>query len=252
MFIDNSSVSDDIINNLTLIEKGNLHSFASELSVTNEPISIGFVNQHAYNLIHKYEYIKSNFDALTFRLRDGAGIEIGCKVNQCEPGDNLNGTDFIPILIDKFLSLHPTCQCFSFGTQEPWLESGSSKLFSGHEVNLMDGFQDEFVYVEYIKTAVASTSPTIILLGMGMPKQERVAELLKDTLSGPAIIVCGGAIIDFKAGRFSRAPKSFRSLGLEWLYRLFQEPKRLFKRYIIGIPMFFYYLAINKWFSSKK
>ena len=81
---------------------------------------------------------------------------------------------------------------------------------------------------------------------MGMPKQEQLAYEIQKNIQGSGIIICGGAIIDFKAGKVKRAPKIFRTLSLEWLYRLMNEPRRLFKRYVIGIPFFFFQLIKKK------
>jgi UDP-N-acetyl-D-mannosaminuronic acid transferase (WecB/TagA/CpsF family) len=57
-------------------------------------------------------------------------------------------------------------------------------------------------------------------------------------------LICGGAILDFKARRFTRAPRFLRLIRAEWLYRLLLEPRRLFNRYVIGIPAFL--LAVAK------
>jgi N-acetylglucosaminyldiphosphoundecaprenol N-acetyl-beta-D-mannosaminyltransferase len=78
----------------------------------------------------------------------------------------------------------------------------------------------------------------VIVLGMGMPRQEEVAAVLRSALGYPCLIICGGAIIDFLGGKTSRAPGWMRAFGLEWLYRLGLEPKRLFRRYVLGNPLF--------------
>ena len=79
----------------------------------------------------------------------------------------------------------------------------------------------------------------LIVLGMGMPKQERLALKIKDMLSdNDVLIVNGGAIIDRISGVVERAPSWMAENGLEWLYRLCKEPGRLFRRYVIGNPMF--------------
>jgi len=84
----------------------------------------------------------------------------------------------------------------------------------------------------------AAHRPAIIVLGMGMPRQEEVAGLLRAALGFPCLIICGGAIIDFLGGKTSRAPAWLRRAGLEWAFRLALEPGRLFRRYVIGNPLF--------------
>ena len=75
---------------------------------------------------------------------------------------------------------------------------------------------------------------------MGMPKQEYLSKKIKDFYKEKLIIINGGAILDFMTGKIKRAPKVFSKIGLEWLYRLYLEPSRLFRRYVIGIPLFLY------------
>jgi hypothetical protein len=78
----------------------------------------------------------------------------------------------------------------------------------------------------------------LIILGMGMPRQEIVALALRAALHRPCLIVCGGAILDFLGGRVPRAPRLLQGLGLEWAWRLAREPRRLFRRYVLGNPVF--------------
>ncbi len=54
------------------------------------------------------------------------------------------------------------------------------------------------------------------------------------------ILICGGAVIDFLANEVKRAPPLWRKMRMEWLYRLGQEPARLWRRYLLGIPIFIY------------
>jgi exopolysaccharide biosynthesis WecB/TagA/CpsF family protein len=108
------------------------------------------------------------------------------------------------------------------------------KLAPGSRVETTHGFLD---VTDYVKLAAAHR-PELIVLGMGMPKQEEVACMLRAAVGYPCLIVCGGAIIDFMGGKTSRAPAWMRSTGLEWAYRLMLEPKRLFHRYVVGNPVF--------------
>ena len=145
-----------------------------------------------------------------------------------DPGLNMNGTDLIP----RILKLFGNKKAALLGTQSPYLERAARKIEDGHikVQTLMDGYRKEEDYLR----AVEKDRPPLVLLAMGMPKQERVANMLGCRLSYPCLVVCGGAILDFLGGKVSRAPAFMRTYGLEWLYRLALEPKRLFKRYVIG------------------
>ncbi|MGS2716664.1 WecB/TagA/CpsF family glycosyltransferase [Eionea flava] len=249
-FIDNSSVKDSIIRSLTLLPSDGVSPFVDSLSQVTQPTSVGFVNQHAYNIMHRDSQVQVDFSHLTYRLRDGAGIKLACQYNDCDPGANLNGTDFIPALLSQIYRVKSDCCTCVFGTEEPWLSTGSASLLGERECILLNGFESDDVYIRQAKECaeqcVESNDFLVIVLAMGMPKQERVSRQLMQTLTTPTLIICGGAIIDFYAGRFSRAPAVFRRCGLEWLYRLCVEPKRLFRRYVIGIPEFFFYMLKNK------
>ena len=168
-------------------------------------------------------------------LRDGIGMAILLKLLNQSPGLNLNGTDFIP----KILKRYAGRSIALFGTQDPYLrharEKVTTKLAPGSRVVTTHGFIDNVT--EYVKLA-AMHRPELIVLGMGMPRQEEVACTLRAAVGYPCLIVCGGAIIDFMGGKTSRAPAWMRSTGLEWAYRLAIEPKRLFHRYVVGNPVF--------------
>ena len=96
--------------------------------------------------------------------------------------------------------------------------------------------------------AVNSLQPDVLFIGMTAPKQELWAYEQFAKLNTKHIC-CIGAVFDFYAGTIKRAPNWMISLGLEWLYRLLAEPKRLWKRYLIGNFKFIYFILKEKCFS---
>ena len=207
---------------------------------------ISFVNAHAVNLMIKDEGL---FEALTHSeilLRDGSGMKLLMKWLGQEPGANLNGTDLIPRIIERFKGK----KIAVYGTQEPWLSKGCAELSSrgGEIVSTLNGFQEPQAYLTEFKRA----QPDLVILAMGMPKQEKISLALRDEADHVCTIVNGGAIIDFLAGKVTRAPAFWRKLGMEWLYRLIQEPKRLFGRYVIGNVVFLTRGLVLRMASPKK
>ncbi|WP_327633752.1 WecB/TagA/CpsF family glycosyltransferase [Kribbella sp. NBC_00482] len=79
--------------------------------------------------------------------------------------------------------------------------------------------------------------PDIVWVGLGAPKQERWMADHRDRLNA-TILIGVGAAFDFHTGRLDRAPYWMQRAGLEWSYRLYKEPRRLWKRYVLGIPRF--------------
>ncbi len=220
------------------------------LSSLEAPATVGFINQHGFNLIKESHSVADAFSDLDYLYRDGIGMKLALKIFGQDYGLNMNGTDFIPELCARFIEINPDCLMYCFGTEEPWLSSGAYSLLNTNRVCILDGFQSDSSYLEAISDAGVSGNATLIVLAMGMPKQERIAKLLKRGLKGRCLIVCGGAILDFQAGKVMRAPKLFQTFGLEWLYRLINEPARMFHRYVIGIPKFFGYVLAQKWRSG--
>lgn len=91
--------------------------------------------------------------------------------------------------------------------------------------------------VDALADRVRATRPDLVLVGLGAPKQERWIHRALPRLR-PAVALGVGATIDFLAGRFPRAPRWMARSGLEWLYRLAREPRRLYRRYLVKDPEF--------------
>lgn len=204
------------------------------LARPTEPRVLAFVNAHAMNCAAVSRDFFEALMAADLLLRDGAGMAILMKLLNQAPGLNLNGTDLIP----KLLRAHAGRTIALFGTQDPWLARAQqavlTQLAPRSPCVVAHGFLDTARYVRL----AAAHRPALIVLGMGMPRQEEVAAVLRAALGFPCLIVCGGAIVDFLGGRTARAPGWMRGAGLEWAYRLALEPKRLFRRYVLGNPLF--------------
>ena len=98
--------------------------------------------------------------------------------------------------------------------------------------------EDRREHVRLIRDAGAE----YVWVGLGAPKQERfMAQVAMDVR--PAVLLGVGAAFDFHSGRVHRAPRLMRNLGLEWLHRLGQEPRRLWRRYLVTNSLFLWYLA---------
>lgn len=235
-----------LIDRLHIINGPHADEFIAQLIQNPQSKVIGFLNQHGYNLAAESKEVLAHFSQIDYLLRDGVGIKWACRWFKQEPGINLNGTDFIPSLIKQANASDLPLDYFVFGTTSPWLEDGAQKLVQGRSVHTLNGFLDESEYLAYITEHARPDALSIVVLGMGMPKQEGLAPKLRQAAPGQTLVICGGAIIDFQANRFDRAPELFRRFNMEWLYRFIREPKRLFGRYIVGIPKFFYYLLAKR------
>jgi len=116
-------------------------------------------------------------------------------------------------------------------------------------VGCADGFfkekSEEQIFAELCELKV-----DILLVALGVPKQEEWIKCNLDKLPGCVAIGVGG-LLDFVSGRIPRAPLWMRKCNIEWCFRLYCEPMRLFKRYIIGNPLFLWRVFLNKIWRNK-
>ena len=204
------------------------------IRVPQRAVVLAFANAHAMNLLASSVSFFNALHAADWVLRDGSGMATLFKLLSVNPGFNLNGTDLIP----KIITLFNGRRIAFFGTQDPYLQRGVKAAFENYAPQSSFASLDGFLDVDAYLSMAEAHKPDLIVLGMGMPKQETVDAALRLKLGFPCLIVCGGAVIDFFAGRTPRAPLWIRRAGLEWAFRLALEPKRLFHRYVIGNPVF--------------
>lgn len=193
---------------------------------------VGFVNAHAMNLAASSAEYHAALASLDLLLRDGSGMAILLRRLGLPVGLNMNGTDFIPRLLEAYRGR----KVAFWGTAEPFLGQAARRAeaqFGVRVVSCAHGFDALDHYLELAQRE----RPELIVLGMGMPKQEQLAQRLAER-GEPCVVVCGGAILDFLGDKVSRAPRWVRGLGCEWAYRLLLEPRRLFGRYVLGNPLF--------------
>lgn len=99
---------------------------------------------------------------------------------------------------------------------------------------------------EAMISAINHSNPDLLWIGMTAPKQEKWAYTHLDRLDVHCHIGTIGAVFDFFAGTVKRAPERWQRAGLEWLYRLLSEPRRMWRRYFIGNAKFIYYIMLEK------
>jgi len=93
---------------------------------------------------------------------------------------------------------------------------------------------------------INATGATVLVVGLGAPKQEKWIAQYRNQLGEIELFMALGATIDFEAGNIKRAPRIIRKAGLEWLFRLAIDPKRLFKRYFVDDMAVFRYIYRQK------
>lgn len=161
-------------------------------------------------------------------------------------GSNLSHRVYGPDLMAKFCerSALTGARMFLYGGRNQGalvqLALNLRRNFDG--LQIVGGYSPPFraLSEEEIDAVVAEINhakPDVVWVGIGVPKQEKWMAALRERIDAP-VLVGVGAAFDFHAGLVPQAPSWMQSAGLEWLYRLGQEPRRLWKRYLTNNPRF--------------
>lgn len=144
----------------------------------------------------------------------------------------------------------PNCKIFLLGAREGIAQKAMERINErvGRQIVVRAhspsfGFEKKEEECEELVDIVNNSGANVVLVGVGAPKQEKWIMRWKDKMPNVDLWMALGATIDFEAGTLKRAPLLYRKIGMEWLYRFFKEPKRLFRRYFIDDMKFFWYFG---------
>jgi exopolysaccharide biosynthesis WecB/TagA/CpsF family protein len=177
---------------------------------------------------------------------------IGLKFLRTPIKEVIPGSSFFPAYCDYHKN-DKTVKIFMLGAAEGVAvkamqrinkRTGRNIIVGAHSPSF--GFEKNEFECEEIVRMINSTDATVLVVGVGAPKQEKWILKYKDKFTNIKLFMALGATIDFEAGNVKRAPKIFRKLALEWFFRMCIDPKRLVRRYLIDDLPFFYYLLKQK------
>ena len=200
------------------------------------------LNPHSYYLAKHDAEFEMALKNASWIIPDGVGIVLASKFRKGNIKDRITGYDIF-MGINEFLHSNGG-KVFLLGSSEANLTSMTTKL--GNEFPKLElvgsyspPFQDKFSREDsdYILKKINKDSPDVLWVGLSAPKQEKWVfeniEKIDAKIAGPI-----GAVFDFYTNNITRSPLLFQKLGLEWLPRLIQEPRRLWRRTLISAPIF--------------
>jgi N-acetylglucosaminyldiphosphoundecaprenol N-acetyl-beta-D-mannosaminyltransferase len=197
-----------------------------------------FVNAHCMNIARHDERYRDCLNRAELVLPDGSGVLLASRLLGLPIHHNLNGTDLVPLLLARAAAENRTV--FVLGGR-PGVAEAATKLLAERMPNLrIVGHAHGYVGPEEdekLVRRIADLEPDILLVGKGVPLQELWLDHHWDSLNVRLAFAVGG-LIDFMAGVHPRAPYWMRASGIEWCFRLAQEPRRLARRYLIGNVVF--------------
>ena len=205
---------------------------------SNRTNKIYFTNVHTIHIARKNPHFNTVVNNADLVLPDGSGLKIAGWLLSKRIKANLNGTDFLPIVL-KY-SEETGRKVYFLGASREVLTKCIKKVrFQFPELKIVgchSGYfekDDEPLIVQDIN----DSSPDILLVAMGSPVQELFINNYADQLNVAVSFAVGG-LFDFLSGDKKRAPEWLRRTGLEWLYRFFQDPKTKWNRIVVEIPVF--------------
>jgi len=208
--------------------------------------SVYFINADCLNISSRDEPYRDILNSQDLVLPDGIGIAMACRMIGERMVANLNGTDLLPHICDMCVS--KGYSIFLLGAAETVaarMQANLVKNWPGLNVcGEQHGYFDSETEIDQVLAKINAAKPNIVLVAFGAPHQEKWIDRYKHRVQANLLMGVGG-LFDFFSGDKKRAPEWMRNNGLEWLYRLYLEPNRLWKRYILGNPAFIY--RVFKW-----
>lgn len=206
------------------------------------------LNVHGVNLALADETLKRFYQESQLVFCDGDGVRWGCKMLGLPVPPKVTYDRWVWQLCDfcnkKRFSL------YFLGAKPGVAEQAAGRLKAQYPglriVGVRDGyFSKQGEENESVIRAINQLEPDLLIVGFGMPLQEKWLQENWKRIQA-RIFLTGGAVFDYASGLAKRAPRWMIQWQMEWLFRLIQEPRRLFVRYVWGIPRFFLRIFIAR------
>jgi N-acetylglucosaminyldiphosphoundecaprenol N-acetyl-beta-D-mannosaminyltransferase len=227
---------------VNLLETSALHHAIEEIITYDVRALVLHVNIHGLNLAYSETWLQNFLNRAQIVFCDGAGVILGARLLGHRIPQRITYADWM-------WQLAEFCQAkgftlFFLGSQPGIAERANDHLHSQFPnlkiIGVQHGYFDKTQNSpenEAIIQAINLAKPNILVVGFGMPMQELWLKENWDRIDAN-IALTGGAVFDYISGELRRAPRWMTNHGFEWLGRLLIEPGRLWKRYLVGNPLF--------------
>lgn len=212
------------------------------------------------NTINAFSYVNARKDALfaealknsDILIPDGISIVKACRFigAESQPAERIAGWDLFVYEMERIN--RKGGKVMFLGSNDNVLELIRKRVGVEYPNICVDTFSPPYKDCfdkeddEKMINAVNQSNPDLLWIGMTAPKQEKWAYTHIDRLEVNCHIGTIGAVFDFFAGTVKRAPEAWQRAGLEWLYRLVKEPRRMWRRYLLGNVQFLLYMLEEK------
>jgi len=212
---------------------------------------INTINAHSYNTAQEDEAFAEALSKGDYLIPDGAGIVKACRwlKAKSQPEERIAGWDLFSFEMNRLERKSEKRKVMFLGSSEKVLALIRERAAIDYPhlvvITYSPPFKPEFSDEDNqaMIGAINHADPDLLWIGMTAPKQEKWTYRHWDELNIHCHCGTIGAVFDFYAGTVKRAPLWWQMNSLEWLYRLIKEPRRMWRRYIIGAVKFLYYLS---------
>ena len=236
------------LSNLSIVESQDVLK-----DIPEGKVLINTINAHSFNVAQKDELFAEALSKGGYLLPDGASIVKACQWLKAKsrPKERIAGWDLFAFEMDR---LERKCEkqmvngeklrVMFMGSSEKVLALIRKRAAVDYPhlevMTYSPPYKPEFSEEDNsaIIKAINDANPDLLWIGMTAPKQEKWAYANWKELQIHCHVGTIGAVFDFYAGTARRAPMWWQEHSLEWLYRLIKEPKRMWRRYVIGVPLF--------------
>lgn len=208
------------------------------------------VNVYAFNLTFEQPWLRSFFNRADLVFCDGAGVMLAARLLGRSIPERITYADWT-----WKLAAFAAAQGFSIfflGARPGIADAAAKNLQARYPALRIAGTHDGYFNKtpghpenEAVIQQINAAHPDILIVGFGMPLQEQWLMENWGRLDA-GVALTGGAVFDYISGDLRRAPRWMTDHGLEWLGRLVIEPRRLWKRYVIGNPVFLWRVVLQK------
>ena len=240
---------------LRLTELSIVESKGALKAVPDGKMLINTINAHSFNTAQKDELFADALKNGDYLIPDGASILLACRwlKAKSQPKDRIAGWDLFSFEMER---LEGRCKREKVRGKVMFMGSSEKVLAKIREKAAVDypnldvvtyspPYKPEFSDEDNaaIIKAINEADPDLLWIGMTAPKQEKWTYQHWNELNIHCHVGTIGAVFDFYAGTAKRAPQWWQDHSLEWLYRLCLEPKRMWRRYLLGNPLFLWNIA---------
>ena len=226
----------------------------SNILNTENSLKVAICNTNTVVRSYKDDQLSKIINSFDIKTPDGFPIAKSSSILYKNSQSRVDGYNVLLTTINNGLTKNTSH--YFYGSEDFVLKKMIGKLRNDFpNINIV-GFSsppvssyDDLVQEKYVKDII-DAEPDIVWVSLGFPKQELFINLFQEKYSVQSNLVGIGAVFEWVAGTKIKAPEFLANLGLEWLLRLAQEPKRLFRRYFVDNLLFLY--LITKQYISKK